>query len=213
MRCVLISRSKRLLKVTEKPPLHFSLLQFFPAGNRSRERLPPSCPFWYPKLVVTGVTFLNSPSFLLWALLQSSALGARSWVQTACLPTDAVESIWVYSITSFKPEGHGGWFCTCISRVSFGEINLGVTSVQDHVSLTGGSLKSDKASSRVLWLGKEKLLVKRSQTRRAGGFCLPWRGVRFRGFLISFWRVRELTIVGLEQRKKSKHKAECLICW
>lgn len=58
MRCVLISWSKRLLKVTGKPPLHFSLPQFFQQATALGSCCLQAVPFDIQGWLLRGLNFL-----------------------------------------------------------------------------------------------------------------------------------------------------------
>lgn len=116
------------------------------------------------------------------------------------------------------------------NSISFRGINLGGTSLWDHIGLVG-----DFKSRQCLFQGAlthqqscfSKALNHKTcspLSARARGCCLAAKegesgflGLKdFSIFLFFFsflWSIREMTLVVWEQRKKSKCKAEHLICW
>lgn len=204
MQCVLISWSECLWKVTWKPPFHFSSQQFFQQASALRSNPLQSVPFDIQSWLLRGLNFL-----IHWVFVSSSSTHHTQSPQLGAdrlSPLGCCGSVRVYSFTFFTLLG--GQFYTFMSSISFREINLHVTSVQDNTSLMVGSLKSDKASP-----GKENCLSRDLKPWELVASACPGKDLGLGGFLISFLRVREMTVLSLEQRKKSKCKAECLVCW
>jgi len=122
-------------------------------------------------------------------------------------PQGCCESVRVYSFTFFKFEGWGSILYLYSSHQLQGDSSpryAGARSSQP----CGGKFKIRQSLFQGALTGKGSCLSRDLKPRELVASACPDEGLGLGGFLVSSWRVGEMTVVGLEQRKKSKCKAD-----